>query len=451
MRLFLLLCLFLSFSTLNAIPIDVDLNFDEVYALPGGGYSEPDLDRYNLQKVAMEYDQFVSIWFDLDGEKLTVTFLDDPLSMKSVLHASGELDTFEYPSVNSNVSYTFDSVRFNKSTPYILDKELNTLWVWDEFSKSWTDIRDEYDLPNGEIYDVYFFNEVLHLVLFDGSFYSIWKLASEFEKIDEMVDEPKIIVSYLSTPTIINGTHVKRIGSEFSKVSYGLNEISTHNSAFTDNGILLSTYGSGGRELIWYSFADNNIAKVYEPEMAEELKRCSSHSTSGIHCMFQTGPHELAIYKLDEGIFQLDSVFSFNDESIDLNGVYLFSIYGQTRVIQLLLEEYSSYLIELSPSNSRTLSSTQDGHQHFSLGLSSLDDKHYFIRSSEAVVEVNRYDIEGSLEAIPLVTEDEYPEYRVMETENSSSGNSGTGSMPTYLLAMLLILTVRCVKKRSDY
>ncbi len=277
-------------------------------------------------------------------------------------------------------------------------------------------------------------------MLFDASFYSIWQLTSEFEKIDELEDEPETIVSYLSTPIILNGTYVKKIGSEFASVSYGLNEISTHNSAFTDDGVLLSTYGSGNRELIWYSFADNSIKKVYEPEVAEELKRCSSHSTSEIHCMFQTGPSELAIYKLDEGIFQLDSVFSFNDESIDLNGVYLFSIYGQTRIIQLLLEEYSSYLLELSPFNSRVLSNTPDGHQHFSLGLNSSGSKHYFVRSSEVGMEINRYDIEGNTEITPLVTEDEYPEYRVMEVEDSSSSDSGIGSMPTYLLAMLLIL-----------
>jgi len=443
-RIFLLFSLFLSFSLSNAIPIDVNLNFEDDYVQPSSGYSEPDPDRYNLQKVSVEYDQIAPTSFHLDGSKLAVTFLDDPLHIKRISKSSGELESFEYPSVNSNVSYTFESVRFNKSKPYILDENLNTIWMWDEPSGFWSDIRDEYDVPNGDIYDIYFFGEVLHLVLFDGFFYSIWNLASGFEKIDEMVDEPKTIVSYLSTPIIISDTHVKKIGNEFAKVSYGLNTIYTYRAykpTFTEDGVLLSASGSGSRELIWYSFSDNSITKIYEPEVAEESKGCSNYSTVEIHCMFQTGPSELAIYKLDDGVLELDSVFSFNDESIDLRGVSLFSVYGKTRIIQLLLEkENSSHLLEWSPIKFRTLSSTPDGQYHYYLGLNPLDSKNYFLRSSETGVEINRYDIEGSSETSPLVADDEYPEYRVMEVEDFSSSDSGIGSMPTYLLAMLLIL-----------
>lgn len=451
MRLFILLIFFVFMYSLNAIPIDVDLSFEEDYAALGAGYSEMDSDRYNLQKVSVEYEQLGSTWFDLDDGKITVSFLGEPFSIKTISEVSGEVYSFDYPSVNSNISYSFDTVKFNKLAPYILDEYLNTIWIWSEPSESWLDIRDEYSVPDGDILEIYFFDELLHLVIFDGSLYSIWHLSNEFEKIDELEEAPETIVYYTKDSIILNKNFVKKIGSDFQKVYYGINEASIFYPAFTGDGVLLSMIGSASVELVWYSFLDNSLTKIYNPKVAEEWKGCGNYSMSEMHCMFQTGPHELAIYKLADGEFKLDSVFSFNDESIDLRGVSLFSVYGKTRIIKLQLEEEnSSHLLELSPTKSRIFSSTPDGQYHFYLGLSVLDNKNYFVRSSEVGVEINRYDIEGSTEIVPLVLEDEYPEFRVMEIESSSSRASGSGSMPIYLLVMLLTLLSFSVRRRPS-
>ena len=449
-HLFLLLILFLSCSSLlNAIPIDVNLYFEDDYVLTGEGYSDPDSDRYNLQKVSLEYERLVSTWFNLDGDKLTVTFLGEPLSKKTISKISGEVSSFEYPSVNTGVPNDFESVHFNNATPYILDKKLNTIWIWDQPSEFWFNIRDEYNVPSGEIYDIYFFDEFLHIVMFEGSFYSVWQLTSEFEKIDELGDEPEKIINYANTPIILNKNFVKKVGSEFTKVYYNFKKISTyHHNPTTETGVLLSPFNPDVTELVWYSFSENSISRINQPEMAEEWMGCSNYSTPEIHCMFQMGPSEFAIYKLDNGAFQLDSVFSFNDEGIDLRGASLFSIYGQTRIIQLQLEEEnSSHLLEWSPIKSRTLSSTPDGQYHLYFGLNLLENKNYFIRSSEVGIEINKYDVEGDLEIIPLVSENEYPEYRVMKVEGSSSSNSGSGRIPIYMIVILLVLLIPSTKR----
>ncbi len=439
-RLFLFLSLLFPYSLSAAIPVYLNLDLVDEYASTGEGYTSPASSRNGLQQLFLEYDADALgvTWANFfEGGILINDFSNSGLSKRTISLVSGKVEDFEYPLINYGVSYA--SIYMNHITPYSLDVSLNTVWAWDESSGLWTDLRSEVELPSGNIYDIYFTDNYLNLIVVDGSNYTFWQLTDKFERIDEIDYRPERIISHSSAPMILSGKYVKKVGSDFTKVSFGIEELRPFNSADDKGGILFTEDKKDGGKLVWYSYSDDLLTMIEQPELSQGLLGCGSYYTAEIYCTFQVGVSEIAIYKLKGEGFQLDSVFTFSDGDIDLEGVSLFALYGENRVIQIKHEESNSTaLIEISPYASKVLSSAPEPQTQYLLGIHPADGKNYFFRSSESGWEINRYDISEPVEVISLVNAEDYPEYRILKNEEKSSSH-GFGSLTLELLFMLLV------------
>ncbi len=482
MRTFLLLSLFLSFSSLAAIQIDVDFSsVSEDFYYDGEGYSPIDLNLHNIQYLNLPNDFFnMNTWIDINSDnEFHMWGFGDGIKRFSVT-AAGEIDQFTYPDsvIKSRVSHSEFKIESDNDDIYILDRFANTIRQWVGTESTWKDLRIEWDIPQGTIQTFFKFQGTWFLVVYNNSVCSTWSVGAASEKISEysecwehseyytdnennlahLIIQDKVEVIYNYPVHIVDrdahgvgeSKHYLSIRREngreyviqdtFSSV---LEDSFSFNYIVQSNGILFFSTDIDNAGMFWYDVIDNHVQAIDMPKLAMEFNNCRSAS-GDIYCMFKMDENIVAIYKLSEGGFLLDSVFDFSLITHEIDRLEFSGAYAQTRLVNYHNRENEMYLFEVTSFDSNVLVKSKDRYGYIYPVVNYKTGINYLIGFGEDM-RLARYEWDNTQDTRPLVFDDEYFEYRVMTSKSADSKNGG-GSMPTYLLAMLLMLLIPRVR-----
>ena len=203
------------------------------------------------------------------------------------------------------------------------------------------------------------------------------------------------------------------------------------------NGILFFPTDINNAGMLWYDVIDNHVQTIDMPKLAVEFNNCRTAS-SDIYCMFKMDENIVALYKLSENRFLLDSVFDFSLIPLEIDRLEFSGAYAQARLLNYHNRESGMYLFEVTSFDSNILVKSKDRYGYIYPAVNYKTGINYLIGFGEDM-RLARYEWDNTQDTRPLVFDDEYFEYRVMTSKSTYSKNGG-GSMPTYLLAMLLIL-----------
>ena len=475
------LLLFSSAALGAGITIDVDLQMtiDEIEYVD----AEPDgTDSSVTSSIAMEHiasswneieatkqglDSFQAITVnhsnsragvlvELSNREIEILYKDNTLNVIE-LNVDGSQDVGIYPEIPNDI----ESYGLLNGIPYILDVEADTIWQWD--TDYWRDLAATQSLPAGEYQSVLSYGSNYLLSTEDETDGGLWQVGLTNQQ--------------LSTVTWPNDSSMIWTSAGFLQFyDGGLNELVAHwlggnKSDFTvsldkdlypfvygtatDSGTILTFYGNNSVNLTWLSTGSSAELEVFEMVLPKNLR--SFNWCYGAYpkafCVMNMQDVGYALYEVVEGEFVLDSILNEAFSGKSINGIYAI---GEHRFISAYYNGVGgdrSYLYAVNGTGVETIMSVE---------RSSTDDPYYILPSRDEGVfywvgkelgstQLYKGYASGDFIFKRNVEAPQQVDDVVAESNDTSEGSGGGGSMPIYLLAMLLmLLTPRVRSNRAS-
>jgi hypothetical protein len=472
-------------SAVNAesikIPLSLDGPFAEDLAYPENGYSEPDPDFYNMQRLSVisEPQLFNSYSNFIDGV-LDIWKLDGVFRKLSVSN-TGEKTEFIYPEEGAPLEINFDNLNYLNGI-YVVDEALNTIKYFDKEENAWVDYRSIYNLPEGEITTLFRQENTLHMIVKESELCTVWKFKAALEKQFEFQgcekkewfyheqDEDGGWASgsnvnrvYSFSDSVVLEVHQHRTGLTKSR-SLSIQKMvegSTKRFVHKESGVLeenefeSTEYSAGYRvedgilylstELAsggvrFYDVESDTLKSLPYPKSAQTFKVCNG-GLFGLYCTFNMGADTYAVYKVVNREFVLDSIYDLSSHS-GSNYEFAFSgPYGRARLVLLVDGNNNEYAIEVMNHNTAVLLSMEGRYGIHP--IINTDGRNVLMEYRQGL-KLHRYEWDSTEEVTPLIEDDEFPEYRVMTSVSRNKKSSdellGIGSLNLYLLILFLFI-----------
>ena len=216
-------------------------------------------------------------------------------------------------------------------------------------------------------------------------------------------------------------------------------------SAKTNTGTFIMFYGDVLSTAFWLQSAPMSVKAVKFPQNLKSFSGCTSVNNQAF-CMFNVEGLGYALYEMVDGEFVLDTQLNEAFSGKHINGIYAV---GEKRYISAFYDGVTgsrSYLYLADSEGVKRLYSHEvaNSQSQFFIKPSILEGTFYWI--SQVLGETLIYKAEASGD---FTFKRNLDSIVPIESPAEESSGGGSGSMPTYLLAMLLMLLFPRVRWRQ--
>ena len=428
-----------------------------------------------VENISQDLDSFQSLDLSHANGRIGI-MLESTSNELYGIYSNGQLNAI---TINPDGSQLLSTYPFTGSSlsdyglrngaPYVLDTLNDTILEWNV--NHWDDIKVSQNLPDGHYYSAVPYSNGYLITTADR------QLDDEETEVDESKEEPAVptmlwdagdatqevpIIGQVSDSKYINtpdgalqiysenlSTYTGHwLGNSEADFTINVNAVDYPliHSATTSAGTFIAFYNSEGISIMFWLAAGSPSGQGIEvPQGMKAFYGCFSANNKAF-CMLNVESLGFALYEMENGEFILDTQLNEAISGKNINGIY--SI-GNNRYISAFYKGVSgshSYLYlasgeEVTTVFEATISSSQG--EYFLLP-SSQEGMFYWIGANTGSTKIYKAEASGDFtfkRNLDSIVPIESP------AEESSGG--GSGSMPTYLLAMLLMLLFPRVRWRQ--
>jgi len=446
---FLLLFSSTTWASSVSICVDIDMSIDPiVYVDPASGVSS-----YTSETVdgGCSETKIFSI-SEQDDLSISVMYGDNYLEEKRIYFGGTNTDRV-FPETN----FDYERVYSVNGTPYLIDVASDSIWQWDSALSYWKDLGDLISLPQGNLDESAFvYGDALYFSVLDGDDKGLWKLGLIPEKVSELnLTDAKLAFTQQGIGQFhqLSETYYEINWLIDSYPTFGFafysGQVSYFNANANSSGSLFTLFVGDQTSLFWLDSV--GVSSSVELPLGWKYFGGCFNSQTNILCAFDVEGQGFSLYEVVDGGLKLDSIVG--SDTFDLSLIVLKNIYaaGKNRFISFEVNG-ASYLYSANDIGQYLLDSGNTENMNYYLYHSRDFSRFYWLEYSADSVKINKVDIAGDStyqrlyvepsESIEEESDEDSSKSIDGESEmaNSGEGSDGGGSMPIYLLAMLLIL-----------
>lgn len=394
-------------------------------------------------------DSFQSLTIDHSGSQigallespdreLNILYMNDMLNAITVNEDGSQL-LGVYPTIENAIgTYGISS----SGAPYILDTESDVIWQWE--TDYWMDLSTLKNMPSGDFVSTIPYAGGYLLSTESNEEETLWHVGNVTQQVSSVSWPAKsnflytsigILQLYNENLTSYTGNWIGTGKSDFV-IDVNFVDYPYVYSAATSTGTFLHFYNKEKFKLIWLSSESSLTKNIELPKNWRRFYGCFT-SYPKAFCILDMEDVGLSIYELENGEFILDTQLNEAFSGKTINGIY--SI-GKNRFISAHYSGASGNYSYLYSINEEGVETTME------VSRSSVEEPYYIFPSNfeegafywigKGFGETNIYKAEASGNFIFDRNLDSI--VPIVSAEDGSSGGSGT--MPVYLLVMLLML-----------
>jgi hypothetical protein len=392
------------------------------------------------------------------------------------LYSDGQLNTVAINTVGSQVKSIYPVTEngihdygLRNGVPYILDTVGDTILEWN--INYWNDTQVSQNLPDGHYYSAVPYSSGYLITAADKQIDDPKTVDVDESKIEPAVptmlwdagdatQEVPIIGSvsdskYIKTP---NGT-LQFFSENLSTYTghwldnnepdftVGVNSVDYPyvHSATTNTGTFITFYNDKGISVMFWLAAGSSVGQAIEiPEGMKSFYGCYT-ANSKAFCMLNVESLGFALYEMEDGEFVLDTQLNEALSGKNINGIYAI---GNNRYISAFYSGSSGSHSYLYLANGKEVEVVLEADINSNQGEyfflpSAQEGLYYWISTNTGSTKIYKAEASGD-----FAFERNLDSIVRIESPAEESSGSGSGSMPIYLLAMLLILLIPSFKSR---
>lgn len=402
----LLLMLFSSsvWSAGVQICIDPIVTIDSiVYVDDVDSASEPDPDQTETIKTIVEInpcdnETVLTYGVFLGGSSLFIIKNNSGLVYRSIVDGVVQ-NGWLLPEDDAN----FNVAILARQKTYIYSQTKRLLYYWDSQLASWVDATAEYALPIGEYTGLRTDGYNLYFSVEEGADKGFWKLSNEVIQLSEIpASEARVaqgnnglvqivkseIGSAYNIINIENKGNTKKLDLKF--------DVTGARSYKTSTGTLFNIYGQSTTYLYWDGLNNITDKSVVAPAGVLGMKGCFT-SNGDIFCSFVSADNMLQFYKLDNGVFDLETEFESQLLSSPYSYISSYNVAGKRRFISVVdVQTWSHTIYKYSPENGLQQLMDIDGLGEASFSYVTMNpdqDKMHWVAYNQEKTAYNVYEI----------------------------------------------------------